>query len=517
MALNNRALHGTLIRALAALIAAFTLIVVGCASNPGGGEETPDTNDNPTCTKAINGQCVQDSGAETTSPDTGTNDTATTPPADSGVVDSSDDTNVQPDTGSDDTGSAMDSGSDAADTTPQDTGVVTTDSGAPDTTPADTGTIDSGTPDTGTADSGTPDTGTPDTGTTYTKIGCDAPVEEKTFPSFKINGTNDVEMVGGIWGTSANDYYIPVSGYGAEGSPAAVAHWTGSSYVQENLINNDGLLTTKTTSIWGDSSGNVFVTAVAGKGRLYQRKSGTWVEDTTVPTMSNFNGMAGSYLVGNVYGDLQVWKHVGSSWVQMSVPSFANGSIIHKLHWIDDAHAYIAGCVDKTGSGGCTDPLLLAVNGNAWVDLTPVMSDAVELYDVNGSLTNGLYITGMGRNSATASGWQAVAYQLDFTAGGALKIVNTIKTASMSVSTSSHVFAKGLFVTGGQDQVLALGSGRVTQVGPMDPPTTFSAGTASYGVNQFWQEPGSNKVHYVNYAAPSNVARHYVMTCSLSY
>ncbi len=102
-------------------------------------------------------------------------------------------------------------------------------------------------------------------------------------PSWKTDlaqGSYDVSLVGGVWGTSSSNIYVTTATYDF----GQIAHWNGSSWSQEDLPG-----AAKVAGIWGSGPNDIWV-AATGDGNLgyigaqvFHNTGGSWVADSPRP------------------------------------------------------------------------------------------------------------------------------------------------------------------------------------------------------------------------------------------
>lgn len=398
--------------------------------------------------------------------------------------------------------SGTDSGADTMDSSVDSTVVDTdTDSGFPDSG-IDSGT-DSGLPDTGT-DSGS-DTGPVDSGPPKS-LTCGSWTSDTAYKSYKISGM-DVEKVGGIWGTSASNIYIP----SATSSHGDMAHWNGTTWNHEVLPGDTTYPSdpTQVGGIWGTDDDHLWVAARGSSvALLYSRSGGTWSKDTTAPLAAAFRSVWGSdasnrFLSGWKPGEDMVWRNTGTGWVKQTLPastkSTAYRQLTGKIWGLDSSHVYIPGFYDDGTSP--VKGFVMFFDGTSWTE-APAPTECINAYAIHGTSANELVVT------CLKSDKTGIVYRV--TKGMALW------TAYASPSTPAPVYGSvfskypGASLAGGinlsWDNVM-------TTFDLVSAPSSKTITTAAAAVG-IWAEPGTDIVHFVHGYLGGIIGGHYTSTCN---
>ena len=338
-------------------------------------------------------------------------------------------------------------------------------------------------------------------GTELHSFSCSSWARNASFDAFKIGGY-DVQLVGGMWGTSGSNIYVTAGTY----TSPVVAHWNGSSWVSEALPGSP--LTA--FGIWGTSDDDVWATArTSSVGMLYHRSGGIWTDDTNKPYAKSFVDIWGSdsnnvWLIGWQSAGYRVWRKNGALWVEQALPAISTpSSYTFTRVWGISNNVFVTGYTVNSG-GNSVDGFLLRFDGSNWSLVGNLPTDTKELSAIYGVSVNDLFVTGMN----------------DVGQGTVYHVTDNLATwdeyADNSVDLYGPAWSKssGTVLTAGTQPPAQAGALRMTLLDEVDAPQTDQVDTFAYGAVRFWPEPGTDTVHFVHISAPGTVAGHYTGSCN---
>lgn len=369
------------------------------------------------------------------------------------------------------------------------------------------GTSSSSTTDTGGSSgssSSASSSGTGGTGGTETphSLNCTNWNRDLSFDAFKIDGL-DVELQGGMWGTSGSNIYKSVATY----AKGVIAHWNGSNWIKEDLsVSNPP---SEVFEVWGSGADDVWVGARNYNGYLYHWNGSAWSDDANKPSAKVFKSVWGSsssnvFLVGAVTGWVyKIWRKNGSSWIMQTIPSFSDYYELRRVWGLDANHVFVTGYLDIKADGTPDQGVLLSFDGSEWTKNAYVPTACKELTEVSGTSADDLYVTGQ-----TDAGVGVVYH------------VTQGQTVWTPVVNGSVVYGpvwskwRGTFLASGTQPPAQAGALRVTTSDEMSPPDTYPLDGLAYNPIKIWAEPGTNIVHLINNSANGSVvAGHYTGNC----
>ena len=378
-----------------------------------------------------------------------------------------------------------------------------------------TGTGDQGGATTTTTDAGVGGSGGASTTTTDAGIlnsfSCSGWTRDPLFDAFKIPDQNnqpaDVQLVGGIWGTSGDDFYISAATY----AKGVVAHWYGGAFHLEALPSDPP----KVRGIWGSGAGDVWLGSESVmQAVLYHRVNGTWTVEANAPNAISFADVWGSdanhvFLLGQDAGFSKVWMKSGANWIDTNLPNpmKAGDLAFAAVHiWGTDAsHVFATGYrIDKASNavGG----VLWFYNGVTW-KIVQVPVEAMELTGVHGTSPQDLFVTGHG----VVVGGNADSYVYHVTDNMATWTPYTRPSFGSYGPVLSMKF--GTFLAVGTQPPSIDGSLRVTTVDQISPAQFYALDGKAVGPVALWPESGSSKVHLVHISGGVTIGGHYISNC----
>ena len=336
---------------------------------------------------------------------------------------------------------------------------------------------------------------------------CSGWTRDLAFDAFKIPDQNnkpaDVETVGGIWGTSGDDFYISAATYGK----GAVAHWYGGKWVLESLPGDPG----KIYGIWGSGPDDVWLAAESVmQGSLYHRVGGAWLNVANMPYTISFVSVWGAdsdhvYVTGQDAGFGKVWMKSGANWVDTKLPSPMQagdiGFAVFNVWGFDSTHVFVTGKRLKGQNNNAG--VFWTYDGSAWkIIQTP--QETKGLVTVHGTSIQDFYVSG-------GTGAGAIIYH----------VTNKMATWTPFVNpnlTSAYVpllsLKAGTFLTAtSQSPPGGAGSHRITTGDQISPEKTVPVDNKAQDPISFWREPGTMKIHLVLRTSISYPAGHYVGNC----
>lgn len=334
------------------------------------------------------------------------------------------------------------------------------------------------------------------------QFSCNGWARDATFDAFKIDG-NDVQLVGGIWGTGASNLYVTAATY----SKGVIAHWNGSNWLTETLPS----VPTKLGGIWGADANNVWAAgADSNNSRLYYRTGGSWIDVPSQPWTIEMMDVTGTdannvWIVGQDAGEGKVWRKNGSSWDAQVLPSLPFPHALKRIWALDANHVFATGYVFDINTSQKTEGLLIHYTAGNWSDVTSVPADCVEITEIFGTSVNDLFVSG------TTSMGGGVVY----------RVTNNLSTwtayPNPNVAGYGPVWSKypGTFLSSGYEPPAGAGKLRITTKDDMGPPPTYPVDNMAYNPVKFWAN--GNVVHMVHISSgPPNpvIAGHYTGTCN---
>jgi hypothetical protein len=333
-------------------------------------------------------------------------------------------------------------------------------------------------------------------------LNCSGWTRDASFDALKIDG-NDIEHVGGIAGSSANDIYVSIATFGK----GAIAHWNGS-WTYEALPSTP-FVPQAMGGIWMAPNGTVYATGKdINASRLFVRTGGVWTNAANEPStieMVDVTGVSNNdvWILGQDAGFGRIWRKNGANWSEQSLPaSLPFPQRMMRIWALDANNVFATGYtldVNSDPDGG----FLIHFDGTDWEEIF-LPADNRQINAIHGTSINDLFITGQ-----KVSG-QGVVYR--FTNG--MGFVE--EYADPQVDLYYPVWSKspGAVLAGGVVPPGTSGSMRTTVDSMMSSPTTDAVDAIATNPAQFWPAPGTDQVHFVHGFAPGVVAGHYVGICN---
>jgi hypothetical protein len=341
---------------------------------------------------------------------------------------------------------------------------------------------------------------------------CSGWTRDASFDAFKIDGTDDVKLVGGIVVLAANNIYITSSTY----AKGVVAHWDGTNWTQENPKDSSGNAPDELRGIWYDGVGTI---CVAGASQFWTKglvsckavSGGSWTPQT-VPSAKTYNDgytdpVGNDFLIAYTGSGINQDVRIAKNGVNMTLPTHAKPAMLHHIWGLDATHIYAVGelrteVVDQFGgkSYPASKAVLWFFNGTSWTDVSG-STGAVTFASIHGTSPDDLVVS-----AVYSSGTNAI-YEL--TSG-----LTTWTKHDVNTLVPGPVWSKyaGTFLGGANLASAGLGTLRIVTNDASSLQTVAIDGLAYNSVG-FSSAQGSSVVHLVHISYPGVVAGHYVGDC----
>jgi hypothetical protein len=326
---------------------------------------------------------------------------------------------------------------------------------------------------------------------------------DASFDALKIDGA-DIQLVGGMTGTSANDLYVSIATY----AKGAIGHWNGSTWTNEALPSTPSV-PTKVGGIWTPDGTTVYATgADVNASRLFVRTGGVWTNAPNQPSTISMEDVTGTdannvWVLGQDAGIGKIWKKSGASWSLQSLPALPFPHRMLRI-WALNANNVFATGFSLNGNSDPNGGILVRWNGSSWSKVAGLPADCIQVGAIHGTSINDLFVTGQKSNG------HGVVYH----------VTNNLSTwdeySDPNVDFYYPVWSKstGAVLAGGVVPPGNAGAMRTTVDSMMSSPTTASIDGLATSAVQFWPQPGSDEVHFVHIAAPGVKAGHYTGVCN---
>ncbi len=327
---------------------------------------------------------------------------------------------------------------------------------------------------------------------------CQNTSRDAGFDALKIDGL-DIELVGGLWGTSSSNIYVPCGTY----SKGGVCRFNGTSWTYTDLTPSP--LTVH--GIWGSASNDIWLTADSQttSGLLFHNTGSGWVDDSNKPSAKSFADVWGAnssdvFVVGAAAGWApKVWRRVGNTWTTMTMPSFT-GSVLYRHIWgLDSNNVFVTGYIDSDSDGNPDLGLLLYFDGNSWTSLS-VPADCKEMGEIHGTSINDLWVSGARPGGGVVYNITNVTQWTPYSNDG----VYTGPVWSKRVGTA---LALGIKPPSGD------GALRMTTIDQISPPLIQQVDNMGESPVKILNFQGSDEVYFVVVSGGISTAGFYASTC----
>ena len=296
---------------------------------------------------------------------------------------------------------------------------------------------------------------------------------------------------------------------------SAMFHWDGFNWTSFPLGSTvNGVLTGASAlgKVWCSASNDCYVVGSAnnGKGMIFHWDGASWTEDPNEPFSKALEEVWG-FDANNVFvkgwktTGYKVWRKVGLSWVDMSIPTPWTYGRYYGLWGLNPTSLYVAGEVEDQ-NGNATQGVVAFYNGISWSTL-PVPVGVVSLSSVNGTSVNDLYVTGR------MSDGSGVVYHV--TNNGSTW---TLANKDATIAGYGPVWSKypGTFLASGYKAPAGPGQLRITTY-DANGASTNSVDATAYNPVVFWPDGNSGVVFYASDASQllgDNLAGFYSGNCN---